>query len=126
EDDAERAVRAGLDSIAAVGRLDIKSVRLQARVGAATGLVIVGDVIGEGSAQEQSVVGETPNLAARLQALATPSTLVIAASTREQIGELFELEDLGLQQLAGFSEAQRAWQVLVRAAPQAGSRPCAP
>src|SRR5262245_26366043 len=112
EDDPERAVRAGLDSIAAVGRLDIKSVRLQARVGAATGLVIVGNMIGEGSAQEQSVVGETPNLAARLQALATPSSLVIAASTRQQIGELFELEDLGPQQLAGFSEAHRAWRVL--------------
>src|SRR5215510_9746348 len=112
EDDAERAVRAGLDSIAAVGRLDIKSARLQARAGAATGLVIVGDLIGEGSAQEQSVVGETPNLAARLQALATPSSLVVAASTRQQIGELFELEDLGPRQLAGFSEAQRAWRVL--------------
>ena len=107
EDDAERAVRAGLDSIAAVSQLDIKSVKLQARVGAATGLVIVGDMIGEGSAEEQSVVGETPNLAARLQAFAAPSNLVIAASTRQQIGELFELEDLGPQQLAGFSELQR-------------------
>jgi class 3 adenylate cyclase len=68
EDDAERAVRAGLACIDAVGRLDVKSVKLQARVGIATGLVVVGDLIGEGSAQEQSVVGETPNLAARLQA----------------------------------------------------------
>jgi class 3 adenylate cyclase len=96
EDDAERAVRAGLGSIDAVGRLDIKSTKLQARVGIATGLVVVGDLIGEGSAQEQAVVGETPNLAARLQALATPTSLVIAASTRQQIGELFDLEDLGL------------------------------
>ena len=70
EDDTERAVRAGLGVIDAVGRLDTKSVKLQARVGIATGLVVVGDLIGEGSAREQSVVGETPNLAARLQALA--------------------------------------------------------
>src|SRR6516162_943759 len=67
EDDAERAVRAGLGVLDAVGRLDVKSIKLQARVGIATGLVVVGDLIGEGSAQEQSVVGETPNLAARLQ-----------------------------------------------------------
>jgi class 3 adenylate cyclase len=67
EDDAERAVRAGLGVIHAVCRLDVKSVKLQARIGIATGLVVVGDLIGEGSAQEQSVVGETPNLAARLQ-----------------------------------------------------------
>src|SRR6266404_2355899 len=77
EDDAERAVRAGLGSIDAVGRLDVKSVKLHARVGIATGLVVVGDLIGEGSAQEQSVVGETPNLAARLQTLAKPDAVVI-------------------------------------------------
>jgi class 3 adenylate cyclase len=112
EDDAERAVRAGLGVIDAVGRLDVKSVKLQMRVGIATGLVVVGDLIGEGSAQEQSVVRETPNLAARLQALAVPASLVIAASTREQIGELFDLEDLGPQQLAGFAEPQRAWRIL--------------
>src|SRR5215469_15101276 len=82
EDDAERAVRAGLTCIDAVGRLDVKSVKLQARSGLATGLVVVGERIGEGSAQEQSVVGETPNLAARLQALAEPDTVVIAAGTR--------------------------------------------
>ena len=112
EDDAERAVRAGLASIDAVGRLDVGAAKLQARVGIATGLVVVGDLIGEGSAQEQSVVGETPNLAARLQALAAPASLVIAAKTRQQIGELFDLEDLGPQQLAGFVEPQRVWQVL--------------
>ncbi len=77
EDDAERAVRAGLVAIGAVSRLDVRSIKLQARVGIATGLVVVGDLIGEGSAQEQSVVGETPNLAARLQALAAPGSLVI-------------------------------------------------
>ena len=78
EDDAERAVRAGLDLIDAVGSLDIKSVKLQGRFGIATGLVVVGDLIGEGSAKEQSVVGETPNLAARMQTLAEPDTVVIA------------------------------------------------
>jgi class 3 adenylate cyclase/predicted ATPase len=112
EDDAERAVRAGLRTIDAIGRLDIKSTELQVRVGIATGLVVVGDLIGEGSAQEQAVVGETPNLAARLQALAAPASLVIAANTRQQLGELFDLEDLGPQQLAGFGERQRAWRVL--------------
>jgi class 3 adenylate cyclase/predicted ATPase len=112
EDDAERAVRAGLGSIDAVGRLDVRSTKLQARIGIATGLVVVGDLIGEGSAQEQSVVGETPNLAARLQALAMPASLVIAASTLQQIGELFDLEDIGPQRLAGFAEPQRAWRVL--------------
>jgi class 3 adenylate cyclase/predicted ATPase len=112
EDDAERAVRAGLGTIDAVARLDLGSAALQVRVGIATGLVVVGDLIGKGSAQEQSVVGETPNLAARLQALAAPASLVIAAGTRQQIGELFDLDDLGLQQLAGFAEPQRVWRVL--------------
>jgi class 3 adenylate cyclase len=82
EDDAERAVRAALDIIAAVGRLDLKSVKLQARLGIASGLVVVGDLIGEGSAQEQSVVGETPNLAARMQTLAEPDALVIDSCKR--------------------------------------------
>src|SRR5215831_11928451 len=95
EDDAERAVRAGLGAIDAVGSLDVKSARLQARVGIATGLVVVGDLIGAGPAQEQSVVGETPNLAARLQALAEPDTVVIAAGTRRLVGKLFEYRDLG-------------------------------
>jgi class 3 adenylate cyclase/tetratricopeptide (TPR) repeat protein len=112
EDDAERAVRAGLGAIDAVGRLGVKSTKLQVRVGIATGLVVVGDLIGEGSAQEQAVVGETPNLAARLQPLASPASLVIAASTRQQIGALFDLKDLGPQQLAGFAEPQPAWRVL--------------
>jgi len=95
EDDAEQAVRAGLGAIDAVSRLEVKSVKLQARVGIATGLVIVGDLIGHGAAQEQTVVGETPNLAARLQALAEPETVVIAAGTRRLIGNLFEYRDLG-------------------------------
>ena len=82
------------------------------RLGIATGLAVVGDLIGEGAAQERGVVGETPNLAARLQALAAPNTLVIAEATRRQIGGLFDLEDLGPQALAGFAEPQRAWRVL--------------
>ena len=112
EDDAERAIRAGLRAIDAVGQMDARGAKLQARVGIATGFVVVGDLIGEGSAQEQTVVGETPNLAARLQALAAPSRIVIAAGTRQQIGELFDLEDLGPQRLAGFGDMQPAWMVL--------------
>ena len=111
EDDAERAVGAALAVIEAVGRLPARE-DLRVRLGIATGLAVVGDLIGEGAAQERGVVGETPNLAARLQALATPNTLVIAEATRRQIGELFDLEDLGPQQLAGFAEPQRAWRVL--------------
>ena len=72
----------------------------------------VGDLIGAGAAQERGVVGETPNLAARLQAIARPGTLVIAGSTRRQLGTLFEIEDLGLQRLAGFTKPQRAWRVV--------------
>jgi class 3 adenylate cyclase len=112
EDDAERAVRAGLGVVGAVGRLDVKSVKLQARVGIATGLVVVGDLIGEGSAQEQSVVGETPNLAARLQALAEPDAVVIAASTRRLVGNLFEYRDLGAVELKGIAAPVPVWQVL--------------
>ena len=111
EDDAERAVRAGLAVIDAVGRLAAPE-RLNVRLGIASGLVVVGDLIGAGAAQERGVVGETPNLAARLQALAQPGTLVIAESTRRQIGGLFEIADLGPQPLAGFAEPQRAWRVV--------------
>jgi class 3 adenylate cyclase/predicted ATPase len=112
EDDAERAVRAGLGLIEAVGRLEVGSVKLQARIGIATGLVVVGDLIGEGSAQEQSVVGETPNLAARLQALAEPDAIVIAASTRRLVGELFEYRHLGAVEVKGITAPIPAWQVL--------------
>jgi len=110
EDDAERAVRAGLAVIDAVAGLDLPE-RLQVRLGIATGLVVVGDLIGEGSAQEQSVVGETPNLAARLQGLAAPGTLIVADTTRRQLGGLFEFEDLGSQSLAVFAEPQHVWLV---------------
>ena len=111
EDDAERAVRAGLAVIEAVGKLPRRE-DLSVRLGIATGVAVVGDLIGEGAAQERGVVGETPNLAARLQALAGPNTLVIAEATRRQVGGLFDLEDLGAQLLAGFAEPQRAWRVL--------------
>jgi hypothetical protein len=111
EDDAEQAVRAGLALVNAVGALEALG-RLQLRIGIATGLVVVGDLIGAGSAQEQAIVGETPNLAARLQALAEPSAVVIAESTRRLIGGLFELADLGPQSLKGFAEPQRAWRVV--------------
>ena len=111
EDDAERAVRAGLELIEAVGALKL-SVRLQTRVGIATGLVVVGDLIGTGSAQEQAVVGETPNLAARLQGIAEPNTVVIAEDTRRLLGNLFELEDLGRRDLKGVAGPVRAWAPL--------------
>ena len=111
EDDAERAVRAGLELIAALGGLKTR-VPLQARVGVATGLVVVGDLIGTGSAQEQAVVGETPNLAARLQGLAEPNTVVIADSTRKLLGNLFELQDLGHKDLKGIGGPVRAWAAL--------------
>src|SRR6201998_750929 len=111
EDDAERAARAGLAVIDAVGRLATQE-PLNVRIGVATGLVVVGDLIGEGAARERGVVGETPNLAARLQALAMPNTLVIAEATRRRVGGLFALADLGPQALAGFAEPQPAWRVI--------------
>ena len=111
EDDAERAVRAGLAVIEAVGRLPARE-DLRVRLGIATGLAVVGDLLGEGAAQERGVVGETPNLAARLQALAAPNTLVISDATRRQVGALFDLADLGPQPLAGFAKPQPAWRVI--------------
>ena len=86
--------------------------RLQVRIGIATGLVVVGDLTGTGSAREQAVVGETPNLAARLQALAEPNAIVIAESTRRQVAARFEVADLGPQSMKGFTKPQRAWRVL--------------
>ena len=111
EDDAERSVRAGLELIAAVSALK-SSVPMQTRVGIATGLVVVGDLIGLGEAQERGIVGETPNLAARLQGIAEPNTVVIAESTRRLLGNLFELEDLGPKDLKGLARPVRAWAAL--------------
>ena len=111
EDDAERGVRAGLETIAAVAALNT-SIPLQTRIGIATGVVVVGDLIGSGSALEQAIVGETPNLAARLQSIAKPNTVVIAESTRRLLGNLFDLEDLGPQDLKGINVRSRVWATL--------------
>jgi class 3 adenylate cyclase/tetratricopeptide (TPR) repeat protein len=111
EDDAERAVRAGLDLIAAVEGLKTR-VSLQTRVGIATGLVVVGDLVDAGGSQERGIIGETPNLAARLQGVAEPNMLVIAEGTRKLLGNLFELEDLGAKDLKGIAGPMRVWAVL--------------
>ncbi len=111
EDDAERAVRAGLDLIVAVTGLKTRA-PLQTRVGVATGLVVVGDLIGSGEAQERGIVGETPNLAARLQGIAEPNMVVIAEGTRRLVGNLFEIEDLGAKDLKGIAGPVRAWAAL--------------
>src|SRR5215469_775477 len=111
EDDAERAVRAGLELIAAVTALKTPA-SLQTRVGIATGLVVVGDLTGSGETHERGIVGETPNLAARLQGVAEPNTVVIAEATRRLLGNLFELKDLGARDLKGVAEPVRAWVAL--------------
>jgi class 3 adenylate cyclase len=112
EDDAERAVRAGLQLIETIPRLEPHAdVRLQARIGIATGQAVVGDLIGQGAAREEAVVGEVPNLAARLQALAAPGSVVISQATRRIVGGLFDLEDLGPKSLKGFAEPLAAWRV---------------
>ena len=123
EDDAERAVRAGLELVAAVSDLKTHA-PLQTRVGIATGLVVVGDLIGSGASQEQAIVGETPNLAARLQGIAEPNTVVIAESTRKLVGDLFELEDLGAKDLKGIAGPVRAWAALRPLQSKAASRLC--
>jgi class 3 adenylate cyclase len=111
EDDAERAVRAGLELIASVAGLKTCA-SLQTRIGIATGLVVVGDLIGSGEAQERGIVGETPNLAARLQGIAEPNTAVIAEATRKLLGNLFELQDLGAKELKGIAGSVHAWAAL--------------
>jgi class 3 adenylate cyclase len=111
EDAAEQAVRTGLALVDAVNHLNAGGESLQVRVGIATGLVIVGDLLGSGAAQERSVVGETPNLAARLQALAEPGTVLIAPSTRRLVGPRFECRDAGAVLLKGFSQPVQAWEV---------------
>jgi class 3 adenylate cyclase len=111
EDDAEGAVRAGLELISAVSALNA-SAPLQTRIGIATGLVVVGDLIGSGEAQERGIVGETPSLAARLQGIAKPDTVLVAESTRRLLGNLFDLEDLGAKDLKGIAGPMRAWVAL--------------
>src|SRR6266851_4910785 len=106
EDDAERAVHAGLKAVIKIGELRPRpDTQLRARVGIATGLVVVGDLIGSGEAQERGVVGETPNLAARLQALAEPNAVAIAENTRQLIGNLFEYRDIGAVEIRGLPES---------------------
>ena len=119
EDDAERAVRAGLELIASVTNVAPR-VALQTRVGISTGLVVVGDLIGSGEARQRAIVGETPNLAARLQNIAKPDSVVISESTRKLVGNLFELEDLGAQELKGITGAVKS---LGRTATSLGREP---
>jgi class 3 adenylate cyclase/predicted ATPase len=111
EDDAERAVRAGLELITEVAGLKTCAPQ-QIRVGIATGLVVVGHLIPSGEAEERGMVGETPNLAARLQSIAEPNMVVIAESTRRLLGSLFQLDDLGMRSLKGIAGPVRAWAVL--------------
>jgi class 3 adenylate cyclase len=124
EDDGERTVRAALDIVDALARLDTPAGEpLSVRIGIATGLVVVGDLGRKGALREHSVIGETPNLAARLQTLAEPGTVVVAGSTRRLLGDLFRLRDLGLHKVKGIAEPVAAW-VWSRASrlPRAASR----
>ena len=112
EDDAERAVRAGLALVERIARLPSGAGALASRIGIATGLVVVGDLIGAGDAQERGVVGETPNLAARLQAMAPENGVIIAEVTRRLVGNLFEYRDLGAVEIKGLEASVTVWQVL--------------
>ena len=113
ENEAERAVRAGLAISASVATQQSPLPEpLSARIGVATGLVVVGDLIGSGSSQEETVVGDTPNLAARLQSFATPGQLVISETTHALLGGMFETTDLGTPELKGIRQPQRAFAVL--------------
>ena len=116
EDDPERAVRAALELVAAAATLKTPT-PLQTRVGIATGLVVVGDIAEEG-AHECGIIGDPPNLAARLQAIAKLGTVVIAENTRKLLGNLFEFEDLGIKDLPGFADPTHAWRAL-RPSPEA-------
>src|SRR5262250_1548276 len=112
EDDAERTVRAALDIITAVGRLETHAAEpLAVRIGIASGLVVIGDLGREGALREHAVVGDAPNLAARLQALAEPGTIVVTASTRRLLGDLFRLRDLGQHEVKGIAAPVAAWMV---------------
>lgn len=112
EDDAERAVRAGLDTIAAVGRLRTGAAeRVELRIAIATGLVVVGDLISGDASEEHATVGDTPNLAARLQSLAEPGVVVVASSTRRLLGDLFTFRNLGRREVKGIAEPIAVWAV---------------
>ena len=112
EDDAERAIRSALSIVQAIPKLQLGDTRpLQVRIGIATGQVVVGDIIGEGAAQEEAVVGDTPNLAARLQELAAPNSIVASAATRDLTGNVFDFADLGRRSLKGMTEPTQVWRV---------------
>jgi hypothetical protein len=112
EDDAERAARTGLALVERIGRLESGSSALASRIGIAPGLVVVGDLIGSGDAQERGMVGETPNLAARLQGMAPANGVIIAEATRRLLGNLFEYRDLGSTEVKGLDAPVPVWQVL--------------
>jgi class 3 adenylate cyclase/tetratricopeptide (TPR) repeat protein/energy-coupling factor transporter ATP-binding protein EcfA2 len=113
EDATERAVRAALVILGEVGGIELPDgTRVQARIGIATGLVVVGEIIGSGTAQERTIVGETPNLAARLQALAAPGSILISEATQNLLGGLFDLERAGEHELKGFARPVPVWRVL--------------
>ncbi len=117
EGEGERAARAGLGVAAAVAALKVGSVDgLAVRIGIATGQVVVGDLVGQGAAQEEAVIGEAPNMAARLQEIAGPGEVVVAETTRHLLGDLFELRDLGRLALKGYDAPARAWRVLAERA----------
>ena len=117
EDDAERAVRSALGVVAAIAKLETEQNKgLQVRIGIATGQVVAGDIVGEGVSEERAVLGDTPNLAARLESLAEPGTVIISSGTRRLAGRLFTYEDAGRHQLKGFSNPTQAWRVLGEAA----------
>jgi class 3 adenylate cyclase/tetratricopeptide (TPR) repeat protein len=117
EDAAERAIRAAIDVLAELAGIELPDgTRVQARVGIATGLVVVGEIVGSGAAQERAIVGETPNLAARLQALAAPDTILVSEATQNLLGGLFELESTGEHELKGFARPVPVWRVVAEAA----------
>ncbi len=113
ESDCERALRAALDTIAAVQNLPlVAGVKLQVRVGLATGMVVIGKLVGAGNTDEIGAIGETPNIAARMQGLAPAGGVVASESTRTMVGDLFKFRSLGSVQLKGFSQSHTAWEVL--------------
>ncbi len=115
EDAAESAVRAAIGILAEVGDIALPDgTRVQARIGIATGLVVVGEIVGTGSAQERTIVGETPNLAARLQALAAPDTILVSEATQNLLGGLFELQRTGPYELKGFARPVPVWRVAAK------------
>lgn len=119
EDDAKRAARSGLQIVQAInGLVAPNGQELGVRIGIATGVVVVGDLIGEGAAQEEAVVGDTPNLAARLQNVAEPGKVIVSFTTRQLLGHDFDLQNLGPLELKGIQESARAWSVEAERSPE--------